>query len=88
VARLETKPFASTGHESRIAREELGLTGDTGVMSVLFVWLLFAALVGCGAVYAFRRLPTACAWLVVAPLALAAAWLVFENVVVLLPATL
>lgn len=87
VARLETKPFASTGHESRIAREELGLTGDTSVMSVLFVWLLFAALVGCSAVYAFRRLPRACAWLVVAPLVLVAAWLVFENLVVVLPAT-
>lgn len=88
VARLETKPFAPTGHASRIAREELGLTGDTSVMSVLFVWLLFAALVGCGAVIAFSRLPRACAWLIVVPLVLASAWLVFENVVVLLPATL
>ena len=88
VAHLVTKPFASTGHESRIARQDLGLTGDTAVVSVLFVWLLFAALVGFGAVYAFRRLPTVCAWLIVAPLALAAAWLVFENLVVLLPATL
>jgi sortase A len=88
VARLDSKPFAATGHASRVERIDLGLTGDPTVLATLFVWLLFAALVGFGAVEAFRRLPAACAWLVTAPLVLAAAWLVFESFVVLLPATL
>jgi len=88
VARLDSKPFAPTGHASRVERIDLGLTGDPSVLATLFVWLLFAALVGVGAVEAFRRLPAACAWLVAAPLVLAAAWLVFENFAVLLPATL
>ena len=88
VARLDSKPFAPTGHASQVERIDLGLTGDPAVLATLFVWLLFAALVGVGAVEAFRRLPTACAWLVATPLVLAAAWLVFENFTVLLPATL
>jgi sortase A len=88
VARLDSKPFAPTGHASRVERVDLGLTGDPAVLATLFVWLLFAALVGVGAVEAFRRLPAACAWLIAAPLVCAAAWLVYENFVVLLPATL
>jgi sortase A len=88
VARLDSKPFPATGHASRVERVDLGLTGDPSITATLFVWLLFAALVGIGAVEAFRRLPAACAWLVAAPLVLVAAWLVYENFVVLLPATL
>ena len=88
VARLDGKPFAPTGHASAVARADLGLTGDPGVIATLFVWLLFAALVGVASVEAFRRLPAASVWLVAAPLVLAATWLVYEHVVVLLPATL
>jgi sortase A len=88
VASLESDPFAATGHASKIDRIDLGLTGDPAAAATLFVWLLFAALVGCAAVVAFRRTPRATAWLIVAPLVLAAAWLVFENLVVLLPASL
>jgi sortase A len=88
LARLDSKPFAATGHASRVERVDLGLTGDPSILPTLFVWLLFAAIVGVAAVEAFRRLPTACAWLVVAPLALTAAWLVYENFVAVLPATL
>jgi sortase A len=88
VARLDTRSFAPTGHAALVRREDLGLTGDPSVVPTLFLWLLFAALVGLAAAESFRRLPLATAWLVVAPLTLAAAWLVYESFVVLLPATL
>ena len=88
VAHLESRPFAPTGHAQTISRAELGLTGDSSVMPTLFVWLLFAALVGAVGVVVLRRMRRATAWLVVVPLVLVAAWLVFENLVVLLPATL
>jgi sortase A len=88
VARLETTPFAATGHAQTIGRSELGLTGDTSSLPTMFVWLLFAALVGAASVVLFRRMRRATAWLVVLPLVLVAAWLVFENLVVLLPASL
>jgi sortase A len=88
VANLVSTPFAPTGHASTIGRADLGLTGDPTAAATLFVWLLFAGLVGAAAVYAFRRTGLASAWLVVAPLILMAAWLVFENAAVLLPASL
>ncbi len=88
IARLDSDPFTATGHASTIGRADLGLTGDPSVAPTVFVWLLFAALIGATAVVAFRRASRASAWLVVAPLVLVAAWLVFENLVVLLPATL
>jgi sortase A len=88
VASLQSAPFAATGHTSRIARADLGLTGDPTATATVFVWLLFAALVGAAAVVAFRRAPRTSAWLIVVPLVLAATWLVFENLVVLLPASL
>jgi sortase A len=87
-ARLESDAFAPTGHASTIPRADLGLTGDPNAAATLFLWLLVAALVGFGAVVAWRRAPRAAAWLIVVPLVLAAGWLVFENLVVLLPATL
>ncbi len=88
VAQLDSDAFTATGHAPTIGRADLGLTGDPSVAPTVFVWLLFAALVGAGAVFAFRRTTRAAAWLLVTPLVLVAAWLVFENLVVLLPATL
>jgi hypothetical protein len=88
VAKLVSTPFEATGHAAAIGRSDLGLTGDPTAAATLFVWLLFAALVGAGTVFAFRRTGRASAWLLMAPLLLAAAWLVFENAVVLLPASL
>jgi hypothetical protein len=57
-------------------------------MATIFVWLLVAALVGGIAIIVFRRVPRTCAWLIVAPIALAVLWLVFESFVVVLPTTL
>jgi len=88
TARLQSQPFDATGHVARIGRAELGLTGDTSAMPTIFVWLLVAALVGGAAIIVFRRVPRACGWLIVAPIALAVMWLVFENFVVVLPTTL
>jgi hypothetical protein len=88
VAQLKSQPFDATGHVARIGRTELGLTGDTSAMPTIFVWLLVAALVGGIAIIVFRRVPRACGWLIVAPIALAVMWLVFENFVVMLPTTL
>ena len=88
VARLVSGPFAATGHASTISRIELGLTGDPAAAGDSVRLVARRAL---GGLRRSGRVPPRAPRDGVvdrAPLVLAAAWLVFENLVVLLPASL
>lgn len=67
---------------------ELGLSGDAGAAVGLLIWLEIAALVMVAAVVMMRRWRRWPAWVIVTPVVAAVGWMVFDQVALLLPATI
>ncbi len=88
TAKLETQPFATTDHTTKLGANELGLDGDPGGVVALVVWLEALLVVAIGGVWLFRRWNLWTAYVVVVPVVLAVSWLVFDSASVLFPATL
>lgn len=67
---------------------ELGLGGDAGAAVGLLVWLELLVVAALAAVVLARRWRRWPAWVIAAPVVAATAWMVFEYLALLLPATL
>jgi sortase A len=67
---------------------ELGLGGDAGAAVGLLVWLELLVVAAIAAVVLARRWLFWPAWIIAAPVVAATAWMVFEYLALLLPATL
>jgi sortase A len=87
-AHLQGKPYAPSADPTPVTRAELGLSGETDAVLPLALWLEVLLIVSLGTVWLFRRWARWSAYLVCVPIVFAAAWLVFENLTRLLPATL
>jgi hypothetical protein len=66
----------------------LGLTGDSGAIASVLVWLELLVALALLAVFTLTRWSRLATWIVFAPAIALLAWLLFENAVRLLPATL
>ncbi|MDQ1477090.1 MAG: sortase, partial [Actinomycetota bacterium] len=87
-ARLVGKAFEAQAMRRTLDSAGLGLTGERDAISSVLVWLeLLVALTLIG-VFALTRWSRLAAWIVFAPGIALFGWLVFENAVRLLPATL
>lgn len=87
-AQLTARPKPSTPHPGRLARDEVGLTGETGTLPALVLWLQVLLVVALGATWLARRWSRWSAYVVAVPLLLATLWIVFDQLARLLPATL
>ena len=87
-AHLVGLPFAASLDTTPVTRAELGLSGETDGILSLVLWLELLLVAAIGSVWLWRNWTRWSAYLVTAPVLLATAWLVFENVTKLLPATL
>jgi sortase A len=87
-ARLTTKPKQSTAHLGTVTREELGLTGESGTLPMLVLALQLVLVAAIGSVWLFRRWGRWPAYVVAAPVGVAALWLLFEQLTRVLPAAL
>ncbi|MEX0698640.1 MAG: sortase [Acidimicrobiia bacterium] len=74
--------------QTPITPAELGLGGDAGAAVGLLIWLEIAALAMVAAVVMMRRWLRWPAWVIVTPVLAAVGWMVFEQVALLLPATI
>jgi sortase A len=87
-AHLRGAPFAPSADTTPVTRAELGLSGETGGLLSLVLWLELMLAVAIGATWLWKRWTRWSAYLVCVPVVLAITWIVFENVTKLLPATL
>jgi len=88
TAKLVERPYAPTDLSTMLDPEGLGLTGESGAIAVVLVWLeLLVALLLLG-VYAMTRWSRWTTWMVFVPAVTLVTWLFFSHVVMLLPATL
>ena len=85
---LRGDPFAATALRGALDPEGLGLTGERGAIAIVLVWLELLVALVLLAVFARTRWSGLVTWLVFAPGLALLAWLLFENAVRLLPATL
>jgi sortase A len=74
--------------QTPVTPAELGLGGDAGAAVGLLIWLEIAALAMVAAVVMMRRWLRWPAWVIVTPVLAAVGWMVFEQVALLLPATI
>jgi sortase A len=88
TAALRGDPFAATVLRGGLDPEGLGLTGERGAIAIVLVWLELLVALVLLAVFALTRWSRLVTWLVFAPGIALLAWLLFENAVRLLPATL
>jgi sortase A len=88
TATLGGDPFRATALHRGLDPEALGLTGERGAISIVLVWLELLVAFVLLAVFARTRWSGLVTWLVFAPGVALFAWLLFENAVRLLPATL
>jgi len=91
VTARATEDLAPSGTPSTagaVTGAELGLQGDATSATGLLVWLQIAVLVAAAAVVLHRRWGRWPTWLLAAPLLAAALWGFYEQLALLLPATL
>ena len=88
TARLTGNAFAAQPLRRALDPEGLGLTGDRGAIASVLVWLELLVALSVLAVFAVTRWSRLATWIVFAPGIAVVAWLLFENAVRLLPATL
>jgi sortase A len=87
-AHLVEKPWIASTDSNPVTRAELGLSGETDGLMSLVLWLEVLLVATVGSVWLWRRWSRWSAYLVCVPIVLASAWIVFENITKLLPATL
>ncbi|HEX4493162.1 MAG TPA: sortase [Acidimicrobiia bacterium] len=87
-AHLLDKPWAGSSDPNPLDRDELGLSGENDGILSLVLWLEVLLIAAVGSVWLWRRWTRWSAYLVCVPIVLASAWIVFENITKLLPATL
>jgi sortase A len=87
-AHLVEKPWIASNDTNPVTRAELGLSGETDGLLSLVLWLEVLLLATVGSVWLWRRWTRWSAYLVCVPIVAASAWIVFENITKLLPATL
>ena len=89
VAHLEGTPKpAPSGRPAAIDDDEQALQATTAHLAELALWALLLAAAATGTVLLYRRWHTIPAYLITTPPLLAATWLLFENLSLLLPSTL
>ena len=88
TAKLVERPYAATNLSRTLDPEGLGLTGERGAIAIVLVWLELLAGLALLTVYATKRWSRWAAWVVFVPGLALVVWLLFDNAVRLLPATL
>jgi sortase A len=88
IAKLEGEAFAATALRRTLDPEGLGLTGERGAIATVLVWLELLLVVALLAVFALTKWSRITTWVIFAPAIVLLSWIVFENAVRLLPATL
>lgn len=88
VAQLVGKPFAAQPVKHTLDPDGLGLSGDRGAIASVLVWLELLVALALLGVFALTRWSRVITWIVFVPGIATLAWLLFENAVRLLPATL
>ena len=88
TARLTGNAFAAQPLRRSLDPDGLGLTGDRSAIASVLVWLELLVALAVLAVFALTRWSRLATWIVFAPGIAVVAWLLFENAVRLLPATL
>jgi sortase A len=88
TAYLVGAPYAASADSTPVTRAELGLTGESDGVLSLVLWLEALLLVAIGATWMSRTWTRWSAYVVCVPVVLAVTWVVFENITLLLPATL
>jgi sortase A len=87
-ARLVGTAFPAQSLRRTLDSAGLGLTGERDAISTVLIWLELLAAVALIGIFALTRWSRLAAWIVFAPAIALFGWLVFENAVRLLPATL
>jgi sortase A len=83
-----SKPHDFTPQLVHVGGGELGLAGLQGVWLPLLLWLELLLAASLGTVWLFRKWNRWCAWVVCVPTLLCVVWLVFEQFLKALPASL
>ena len=87
-ARLVGNAYAAQPLRRTLDPAGLGLTGERDAISSVLVWLELLVLLTLLGVFALTRWSRLATWIMFAPGVALLTWLVFENAVRLLPATL
>jgi sortase A len=87
-AKLESEPFESTPLRRTLDPDGLGLTGERNAIATVLVWLEAIVALALLAVFSAQRWSRVSTWVVFVPGLLLTGWLLFENVVRLLPSTI
>jgi len=87
-AQLVGDPFPAQPLRRTLDSAGLGLTGEQDAIASVLVWLELLAVLTIIGVFALTRWSRLATWIVFAPGIALFGWLVFENAVRLLPATL
>jgi sortase A len=80
------KPFPA-GRPTVLASADGGLVGQSRDLGGLIFWSVVLVLVAAGTVLAYRRMPRWSGYLATTPVIVLVAWLVYENLARVLPAT-
>ena len=84
--RGHAKPFAP-GRRTVLAAADGGLVGQSGNWGGLIFWSLVLLVVAAGSVLAYRKMPRWSSYLATTPVIVLVAWLIYQNLAGVLPAT-